>query len=99
MTTRRFGLISGGILAGALLLSTAGLAAAQDPTATPGASPSRDSMAGMMGSQGMGGMMGAGAMTAGQLDEMAEHHDQMVEGGPMDAAEMQKLHAQHHAIQ
>ena len=61
-------------------------------------------MDGMMGGrgmdgQGMGGMMGAGAMTGEHLDEMAEHHDQIVEGGPLDAAEMQKLHAQHHAIQ
>ena len=56
-------------------------------------------MDGMMGGQGMDGMMGAGGMTAEQLEEMAEHHDQMVEGAPLDAAEMQKLHAQHHANQ
>ena len=99
MTTRRFGLITGGILAGALLLSTAGLAAAQDPTAMPESSRSTKGMDGMMGGQGMDGMMGAGGMTAEQLEEMAEHHDQMVEGAPLDAAEMQKLHAQHHANQ
>ena len=110
MTTRRIGVISGGILATALLLGTAGLAAAQDPSATPTAGPTwggmmdTQGMDGMMGGrgmdgQGMGGMMGAGAMTGEHLDEMAEHHDQMVEGGPLDAAEMQKLHAQHHAIQ
>ena len=108
MTTRRFGLITGGILAGALLLSTAGLAAAQDPTAMPESSRSTkgmdgmmggQGMDGMMGGQGMDGMMGAGGMTAEQLEEMAEHHDQMVEGAPLDAAEMQKLHAQHHANQ
>jgi hypothetical protein len=57
MASKRIGVLAGSVLAGTLLLGTAGLVAAQDPTATP--SPTAGS--GMTGGGGMmGGQMGAG---------------------------------------
>ncbi len=58
MDTKRRGLIAGGMLAGAVLLATAGIAAAQDPTASPSASLTR-SGAGMMTGQSGAGMIGS----------------------------------------
>jgi Spy/CpxP family protein refolding chaperone len=70
MTSKKLGILAGSALAGALLLGTAGLAAAQDPTATPSPTPwSGMNGAGMMGDQNGGGMMGGqngGGMMGGQ---------------------------------
>ena len=85
MASKRIGLMTGGLLAGALLLGTAGLVAAQDPTATP--SPTMVGPGGMMGGQ-------MGTMTADQLEQMDALHDQMIESGVCDPARMQELHAQ-----
>ena len=84
MTSKRIGLVTGGMLAGALLLGTAGLVAAQDPTGMTGGQMG----AGMMG----GGQMGT--MTADQLEQMDALHDQMIESGVCDPAQMQAFHAQ-----
>ena len=70
MTSKRIGIIAAGAMAGALLLGTAGLAAAQDPNAAPGGSWGAGMMngAGMMGGSGMtggAGMMGGSGMTGG----------------------------------
>ncbi|MEW5990398.1 MAG: hypothetical protein AB1736_03515 [Chloroflexota bacterium] len=124
MASKRIGLATGGLLAGALLLGTAGLVAAQDPTATPGGGMmGGQNGAGMMGGQNgagmmggqmgagmmggqmgagmMGGQMGAGmmggqmsSMTAEQLEQMDALHDQMIESGVCDPAQMQAFHAQ-----
>jgi len=118
MASKRIGLMTGGLLAGALLLGTAGLVAAQDPTTTPspttvgpGGMMGGQNGAGMMGGGGMmggqngGGMMGGqngtgmmggrmGTMTAEQLEQMDELHDQMLESGVCDLARMQEFHAQ-----
>ena len=104
MASKRIGLAAGGLLAGALLLGTAGLVAAQDPT-TPTPSPTAVGSGGMMGGQMgagmMGGQMGAGmmggqmgTMTAGQLEQMDALHDQMIASGVCDPAQMQASHAQ-----
>jgi Spy/CpxP family protein refolding chaperone len=94
MTSKRIGLVTGGMLAGALLLGTAGLVAAQDPTGMTGGQMG----AGMMGGGQMGaGMMGGGqmgTMTADQLEQMDALHDQMIESGVCDPAQMQAFHAQ-----
>ena len=103
MASKRIGLMTGGLLAGALLLGTAGLVAAQDPTTTP--SPTTVGPGGMMGGQNGAGMMGGqngtgmmggqmGTMTAEQLEQMDELHDQMLESGVCDLARMQEFHAQ-----
>ena len=94
MTTKRRGLVAGGLLAGALLLGTAGLVAAQDPTTTPTANPAWGG-AGMMGGQ-MGGQMGAGMMTPELFEQMDAIHDQMVASGGANNAQMDAMHAQHH---
>jgi len=83
MVSKRLGFITGGLLTGALLLGTAGLALAQDPTSTPTASPSGigqmgagmsgQNGAGMSGQNGagmMGGQNGAGMMV-GQMGTMS----------------------------
>ena len=87
MTSKRIGLVTGGLLAGALLLGTAGLIAAQDPTTTPTPSPTTVGPGGMMGGQ-------MGTMTAEQLEQMNALHDQMVESGICDPAQMQALHSE-----
>ena len=114
MTSKRIGLVTGGLLAGALLLGTAGLVAAQDPTTTPTPSPTAVGPGGMMGGQDGAGMMGGqdgagmmggqdgagmmggqmGSMTAEQLEQMDALHDQMIESGVCDPAQMQAFHAQ-----
>ena len=58
MTTDRMRLFGGAILTGALLLGTAGLALAQEPTASPGGDRTGPGGSGMTGGQGM--------MTTGQ---------------------------------
>ena len=95
MTTKRRGLVAGGLLAGALLLGTAGLVAAQDPTTTPTANPGWGG-AGVMGGQ-MNGQMGApGMMTPELFEQMDAIHDQMVASGGANYAQMDAMHAQHH---
>ncbi len=107
MASKRIGLLTGGMLAGALLLGTAGLVVAQGPASTPTPSPTGIGPGGMMGGQMgtgmMGGQMGAGmmggqtgTMSADQLKQMATLHDEMVKSGACDPAQMQELHAQHH---
>ncbi len=99
MASKRIGLLTGGLLAGALLLGTAGLAAAQAPASTPTPSSFGVGPRGMMGGQNGTGMMGGqmGIMSADLLKQMATLHDQMVKSGACDPAQMQELHAQHHA--
>ena len=95
MITKRQGFIASGVLAGALLLGTAGLAAAQDPTGShapnpmwtgPGAGQMGAGMSGQMGA-GMSGQMGAGM--SGQMGAMGTD-------GAYDDAQMAAMHAQHH---
>ena len=103
MASKRIGILAGGTLAGALLLGTAGLALAQDPTPSPSASPfwgpgmmggGSGMMGGGSGMMGGGSGMGLGNMTADQLEQMDALHDQMVESGTCDLAQMQQLHDQ-----
>ena len=98
MASKRLGFLTGGLLTGALLLGTAGLALAQDPTTTPTPSPTAVAPAGMMGGQNGAGMMGGqnGTMSADQLKQMAAIHNEMAKGGALDFSQMQALHAQHH---
>ncbi|MEK6720070.1 MAG: hypothetical protein AABZ33_05290 [Chloroflexota bacterium] len=91
MTTKRQGFIAGGILAGALLLGTAGLAAAQDPTSSPAPNPMWTGPGSGMTGAGMSGQMGAG-----MSGQMQAQHDQMVASGACDDAQMGAMHAQHH---
>ena len=56
MITKRTNLLAGSLLGGALLLGTAGLVLAQDPTPTP--SPTTGTPGGMMNGQGMGAGQG-----------------------------------------
>jgi Spy/CpxP family protein refolding chaperone len=90
MTSKRLILVAGGLLAGTLLLVTAGLVAAQDPTGSP-----QPGGSGMMGGQGWQGMMG-GALDAETLEQMQALHDSMARNGTVDWAQMQKLHDQMH---
>ena len=119
MTTKRVGMLAGTVLSGALILGTAGLTLAQDPTPTPSTSPGWEMPGGMMGGgtgmmgggtgmmggqtgTGMMGNMemnGTGMMSADQLRQMTSLHDQMVTSGTCDSAQMQQMHAQHHAGQ
>ena len=69
MNTKRTNLLAGSLLGAALLLGTAGLALAQDPTSTPTPPPAAATPGGMMNGQGMGagqGMMNGQGMGAGQ---------------------------------
>jgi len=104
MASKRIGLMASGLVAGALLLGTAGLVAAQDPTG-PGGMMGGQNGAGMMGGQNGAGMMGGqngagmmggemGTMTAEQLERMEALHDQMIESGVCDPGAMQEFHAQ-----
>ncbi len=108
MASKRIGILAGGALAGALLLGTAGLALAQDPSPSPSASSSwgagmmgGQNGAGMMGGAGkmggngmLGGQMGRGTLTPEQLEKMDALHDQMVASGTCDPAQMQQFHTQ-----
>ena len=85
MASKRTGLIAGGILA--LLVGTAGLAAAQDPT--PAGRP------GMNGANGMmNGANGMGTMDADHLALMTAMHESTAAGGACDPALMQQMHQQ-----
>jgi hypothetical protein len=96
MTSKRVSLFAGTILGGALLLGTAGLALAQDPTATPSPSVTRGTFGGVMGSQGVQGMMGSqgvqgmmGGMDAGDIAAM---HRALGQNGTCDPKLMQSIH-------
>ena len=94
MTTKRINILAGTILGGALLLGTAGLAFAQDPTADP--SPAAvPGMSGGMMSGGMSGgraMTGGGAMSGGMMSRGAMSGG-MMNGQGMDSAQMAAMHA------
>jgi hypothetical protein len=90
MTSKRTGLIAGGILA--LLLGTAGLAAAQDPT--PSGRPGMNGGGMMNGANGMMNGAGMGTMDADDLAVMATMHESMSAGGACDPALMQQMHRQ-----
>ena len=101
MTSMRTGLLTGGLLAGTLLLGTVGSVAAQDHSTTPTPSPTGVALGGMMGGQNGAAMMGGqngggmmGTMNADQLKQMTTLHDQMVQTGVCDPAQMQDLHVQ-----
>ncbi len=85
MITKRTNLIAGSLLGGALLLGTAGLVLAQDPTPTP--SPTTGTPGGMMNGQGMG---------AGQMPDMTAMHATMGNDGTFDPELMQSMHDQYH---
>ena len=81
MITKRTNLLAGSLLGGALLLGTAGLVLAQDPTPTP--SPTTESPGGMMNGRGMAagqGMMNGQSMADGQMPDMTAMHDQAQPG-------------------
>lgn len=95
MAAKRIGIMTGGVLAGALLLGTAGLALAQDPSPAPATGPSWSS--GMMGGSGMtggSGMMGPGTLTPDQREKIEARHDRMMASGTCDPAEMRDFHTQ-----
>ncbi len=87
MTTKRTSLLAGTILGSVLLLGTAGLALAQDPTSAPSPSPATGTQGGMMG--GQGGMTGGQGMDA---EDMAAMHATMERDGTCDPALMQSMH-------
>ena len=92
MGTKRVNLLAGTILGGLLLLGTAGLVLAQDPTSTPtptAGSEACGEMGGRMGGQGM--MGGQGTMGA----DMTAMHEAMSEG-TCDPELMQSRHEAHH---
>ena len=92
MASKRTGLIAGGILA--LLVGTAGLAAAQDPT--PAGRPGMNGANGMKnGANGMmNGANGMGTMDADHLALMTAMHESTAAGGACDPALMQQMHQQ-----
>lgn len=103
MNMKRTNLLAGSLLGGALLLGTAGLALAQDPTSTPTPSPAARTPGGMMNGQAMGagkGMMngqGMGAeqgMMNGQMPDMTAMHAAMTKDGTCDPASMPSMHDQ-----
>ncbi len=91
MTTNRRHLFAGAILTGALLIGTAGLAFAQDPTASSGLPGANMDGSGMMGGRGVsagsrmmdGAAMGTmhASMTADQLKAMGTMHASMNASG------------------
>ena len=99
MTTKRVNLLAGTILGGLLLLGTAGLVLAQDPTSTPtpaAGSEACDDMGGMMTGQGMmngQGMTNGQGMMNGQ--GMTAMHEAMSDG-TCDPELMQSMHEAHH---
>ena len=91
MASKRTGLIAGGILA--LLVGTAGLAAAQDPT--PSGRPGMNGGGMMNGANGMMNGAGLGTMDADDLaSRWPAMHESMSAGGACDPALMQQMHQQ-----
>ena len=107
MNTKRVSILAGTILSGALLLGTAGLVFAQDPTTSPSPSATSGMSGGMMGGQGqmrgqIQGMMSGqglgtmgGGMGAGQMPDMTAMHAAMGQDGTCDPKLMQSLHQQY----
>ena len=93
MTTKRTNVLAGTLIGGILLLATAGLVLAQDPTSTP--TPS--SMAGTCSAMGGQGMMGGQGLMGGQVSEMNAMHEAMGEGGTYSPELMQSMHEQYHS--
>ncbi|MBF6606321.1 MAG: hypothetical protein IVW53_12135 [Chloroflexi bacterium] len=101
MTSKRRGLIIGSVLAGSLLLGSAGLVAAQDPTASPSPNATWSGSVGMMGGGGTVGMMGGsgaagmmGRMDAADMKAMAGLHQSMATNGTCDPTRMRAMHPQ-----
>ena len=98
MASKRIGILAGSALAGALLLGTAGLVAAQDPTATPSPAPwsGMTGGAGMMGGGMAGGGMGAGMMGSSGMGGAGMMGGQMGTGTMTSdqLEQMDKLHDQ-----
>ncbi|MHB8459060.1 MAG: hypothetical protein ACYDAK_10960 [Candidatus Limnocylindrales bacterium] len=110
MTSKRRGLIIGSVLAGSLLLGSAGLVAAQDPTASPSPNATWSGSVGMMGGGGTVGMMGGGGTVgmmggggtvgmmggsgAAEMKAMAGLHQSMATNGTCDPTRMRGLHPQ-----
>jgi len=95
MASKKPGILAGSALAGALLLGTAGLVAAQDPTATPSPTPwsGMTGGVGMMGDQNGGGMMGGqmgGAGMMGGLDGTG-----MMRGVALTPDQLEKMNELH----
>ena len=92
MTSKRTGLLTG-----ALLLGTAGLAAAQDPTTTPTPSPTAVAPGGMMGGQNGASMMGGqnGASMMGGQNGASMMGGQM---GTMSADQLKQMAAIHNEM-
>jgi hypothetical protein len=90
MTTNRVRLFGGAILTGALLFGTAGLALAQDPTASPAPNWTDPGGSGMTGGQGMmtegHGMTGGSGMMDSQtmIGAMGMMHTSMKASGTYD---------------
>ena len=97
MTTKRVNLLAGTILGGALLLGTAGLVFAQDPTTSPSPSATSGMSGGMMGGQGQGqGMMGGQGQGQGMMGGQGQGQGMM--GGGMSAGQMPDMAAMHAAM-
>jgi Spy/CpxP family protein refolding chaperone len=96
MTTKRTSLLAGTILGGALLLGTASLALAQDPTTTPAPSATEGTFGGMMGGQSVQGMMGGqsvqGMMGGIDAGDIAAMHRAMGRNGTCDPTLMKSIH-------
>ena len=98
MTTKRVNILAGAILGAVLILGTAGLVLATDPTSSPTASPTSGMPGGMMGGEGMMGGQGMmGGMEAGSMPDMTAMHQAMGEDGTCDPAVMQSMHEQYHS--
>ena len=110
MATKRINILAGSILGGALLLGTAGLAFAQDPTAVPSPRTVPAMSGGMSGGMMSGGAMSGGAMSGGAMSggmmsgqgmdsaQMAAMHASMGQDGTCDPALMQSIHQQFQPI-
>ena len=105
MATKRINILAGSILGGALLLGTAGLAFAQDPTAVPSPRTVPAMSGGMSGGMMSGGAMSGGAMSGGMMSgqgmdsaQMAAMHASMGQDGTCDPALMQSIHQQFQPI-
>jgi len=92
VNAKRKRLLMAGPLAAGILLGTAGLAIAQDPTSSL---PPGGMMGGLPGVRMMAGLPGVGMMgnlSADQLQKMRDLHDEMLASGRCDPADMAELH-------
>lgn len=93
MNAKRTNLLAGTILSGALLLGTAGVVFAQNPTATSSPSTTSGMGSGMMGG-GVGMMNGAGMMGGMDAENMASMHKAVGAHANCDPTLMQTMHKQ-----